>query len=128
MSFKDKLIKALRSGKYEKCMGRPKTKTKEGECKYCVLGIAADLASIPFEEYTDDGYLISYTITGQRDTTDQFFGMPAESREKIGLSKKGSVLLAKMNDGSKKERPKSLVEIADAIEENPSKYFEANAL
>ena len=49
----DKWIAALSSGKYQKCRGVLKVTGENGDCKFCALGVFADILGYEFDENGD---------------------------------------------------------------------------
>lgn len=43
-ALKEKWLKALRSGQYKQTIGALKTQSKNGDCRYCCLGVLCDVS------------------------------------------------------------------------------------
>lgn len=114
-------INRLRSGKYKQGAGYLKYFADDGECSYCCLGVACDVAEqagVQFKSHVDVHRYVMFD--GQHTAS-----LPVPVRHAMGfrdmygnsLSNDGDSL-ASLNDGGK-----SFVEIADIVCKDPSQYF-----
>jgi hypothetical protein len=108
--LKTKWISALRSGKYQQCIGGLKNKVG-----YCCLGVLTDIVdSTKWEQKNlSDGTSDVWYIynDGSNNFNDAYLPKSVEDICKLDIYKQHEV--AKMNDGGK-----TFVEIADHIEKN----------
>lgn len=106
VKFKEKWLKALRSGEYEQ--GRQTLLNNDGQ--YCCLGVACSLKNIPDKNILGWGMPSSSFIKDSR--------LPKFLDSKYDMSFMEE--LASMNDGNEEEgkKPRSFKQIANWIEKN----------
>lgn len=115
-AFKERWVKALRSGEYQQTQGVLTTLSE-----FCCLGVACDLLDPDGWTVDDDdvefhfiieGYVFDYETIGTS-------YMPVTARHLIGLGEGEQSALAALNDGrDERGKPRPFSVIADWIEEN----------
>lgn len=114
LTFRQRWVKALRSGKYRQAKGV--LRSPDNDVSYCCLGVACDL--IDPNKWTKhakegDGALRAFAWGRRgRDSDYDDFSLPGhKAREVIGMDDEAIAALAELNDEGY-----SFTDIADAIE------------
>lgn len=111
--LRTKWVEALRSGKYTQARG-----VLREENSYCCLGVACDVAGVPWRLLASDSKKYSVPHNGEKFIGlgyENWLSLPGPIRDKLGLAGNQEKDLANMNDF----KHLSFKEIADAIEKMP---------
>lgn len=116
-----KWIAALRSGDYKQGLGALCQTYADGDCRYCCLGVACEVAiksGVPIEVSG-----CTYRSSSLINFDGHLFNLPESVREWLGLNSvfgsTSDTTLTMLND----QERKSFSEIADFIEEHADELF-----